>query len=102
MELVIRVKNITPSQALVLKTMFEDMEYLGKIGSSRYLAFMADGDGNFHPTVAFEIDEPLPDYDYQPLAESEREVWAHIYDDEHIPLEYKRQSLLKQGGVESG
>lgn len=38
--------------------MLKYMEYLGKVGSSRYVTFMADGDGDFRPK--FKWDESLP------------------------------------------
>jgi len=36
--------------------MLKDMEFLGKIGSSRLLTFFSDGDGDYHPK--FEIVSP--------------------------------------------
>jgi len=43
------------------------MEYLGKIGSTRQVALIADGDGDFRPefnsSIEFEIQEPIIDHD---------------------------------------
>jgi len=41
--------------------MFGYMQYLGNIGSSRYCAFYADGDGSFHPKVSFDYPIELPE-----------------------------------------
>jgi len=37
-------------------SMLKTMETLGKTGQSRYVCFMADGDGDFHPKFEFDID----------------------------------------------
>jgi len=35
-------------------SMLKMMEYCGKVGKSRYVCIMADGDGDFHPEFEFE------------------------------------------------
>jgi len=37
-------------------SMLKTMETLGRNGQSRYVCFMADGDGDFHPEFEFDID----------------------------------------------
>ncbi len=41
--------DVTKAQALSLMSMFRYWNALGGLGSSRHVAFMADGDGDFHP-----------------------------------------------------
>lgn len=60
-KLVITVDNICQADAIAFIKMFEYMQYLGQIGSSRNCTFFADGDGSFHPKVSFSYPEKLPD-----------------------------------------
>jgi hypothetical protein len=60
-KMIITLENVDQAQAIALKKMFEYMEYLGNIGSSRLCSFFADGDGDFHPKVSIEYSEELPD-----------------------------------------
>lgn len=46
--------------AVMFMSMLKRMQYLGAIGSSRYLAFYADGDGTFRPKFDFK-DVDVPD-----------------------------------------
>ncbi len=55
--------RVTESQALALKAMFEYWNYLSNIGGSRNVAFMVDGDGNFHPNCEVEVDPPIRELD---------------------------------------
>lgn len=59
--LVITVENINQADAIALKKMFQHMQYLGGIGSSRKCTFFADGDGSFHPKISFTYPEELPE-----------------------------------------
>lgn len=54
--------RVTPSQAVALKAMFDQWNVLAGIGSSRFVAFYVDGDGNFKPNVQTVImgDIPFP------------------------------------------
>jgi hypothetical protein len=45
------IENITPAQVEALQDMFRTWEVLGGMGSSRWTAFYADGDGNFRPKI---------------------------------------------------
>jgi hypothetical protein len=60
-KLVITLENVSPADAIALKKMFEYMQYLGNIGSSRLCSFYADGDGSFRPKVSFDYPIELPD-----------------------------------------
>jgi hypothetical protein len=60
-KLFITIDNIAPADALALMKMFNYMEYLGNIGSSRMCSFFADGDGSFHPKVSFVYPVELPE-----------------------------------------
>lgn len=51
--------SVTEAQAVALKEMFEKWNELSAIGSSRYVAFMVDGDGNFHPNIQMEFTKSL-------------------------------------------
>jgi hypothetical protein len=52
--------DVTPPQALALQAMFEYWTRLGGIGSSRYVAFYCDGDGNFQPKCRVAFSSPIP------------------------------------------
>ena len=62
-KLVIELDNILLHDAIALKKMFERMEYLGNIGSSRVCSFFADGDGSFRPKVKVDYHMDLPEVD---------------------------------------
>ena len=47
----VEIQNITEAQAITLETMFALWSRLGRVGSCRWVSFMADGDGNFRPTI---------------------------------------------------
>ena len=47
----VKIENITEAQAIALEDMFRTWVSLGKIGSSRWTSFYADGDGNFRPNI---------------------------------------------------
>lgn len=53
--------EVTVSQALALQAMFEYWNKLSSWGSSRYVAFYCDGDGNFHPKCKVTTDSELPE-----------------------------------------
>lgn len=50
---------VTESQALTLRAMFEYWNSLGSMGSSRKVAFYADGDGDFKPNCEIICIPPL-------------------------------------------
>jgi hypothetical protein len=60
-KLTITLENVNQADAIALIKMFKYMQYLGNIGSSRWCAFFADGDGSFRPKVSFEYPEELPE-----------------------------------------
>jgi len=51
------VRNLPEHEALALESFLAMMQKLGKDGSSRWLAFYADGDGTCRPWVQVQIDE---------------------------------------------
>lgn len=59
MELNINIKNIKPNQAIALVNMLKKMEYCGKAGTTQYVGFFADGDGDFHPKIEVNIPENI-------------------------------------------
>jgi len=60
-KMVITLENVLPADAIALKKMFEYMQYLGHVGSSRMCSFYADGDGSFRPEVKIEYPIELPE-----------------------------------------
>jgi hypothetical protein len=52
--------DVNREQAITLREMFKYWNRLAGIGSSRYVAFFVDGDGNFHPDIKMEFSEELP------------------------------------------
>ena len=52
--------EVTIPQALTLQAMFDYWNQLSGKGSSRFVAFYADGDGNFHPQAKCTFSEELP------------------------------------------
>lgn len=59
-KLTVTFENVDQAQAIALKQMFEYMQYLGNVGSSRTVSFFSDGDGNFRPKVTVDYPEELP------------------------------------------
>ena len=53
--------EVTVPQALALQAMFEHWNRLSSMGSSRYIAFFVDGDGNFHPHCQIKFSEEVPE-----------------------------------------
>ena len=53
----VEISNITEAQAIALEDMFSTWIYLGKIGSSKWTCFYADGDGNFRPKIEVDGNE---------------------------------------------
>lgn len=50
-KMVVEIDNITEPQAIALETLLRIWVVLGSQGASRWTAFYADGDGNFHPKI---------------------------------------------------
>ena len=44
-------KNIDKAQLIALESLFSTMQSLGNVGSSRWVCFYSDGDGNFRPEI---------------------------------------------------
>ena len=59
MDLKITIKNIKEDQAIAFASMLKEMEYCGRAGTTQYVGFMTDGDGNFHPKIETNIPEEL-------------------------------------------
>lgn len=51
--------DVTEAQALSLMSMFKYWNTLGGVGSSRYTAFYADGDGDFRPNCKWTTPENI-------------------------------------------
>ncbi len=57
-KIVIEIDNLTEAQVIALCDIFALWEHLGNIGSSRWTAFYADGDGNFQPKITVDGKKP--------------------------------------------
>jgi hypothetical protein len=53
-KMVIEIDNLTKAQRLAIEDLLATWQSLGNMGSSRWTAFFADGDGNFHPKVTVD------------------------------------------------
>ncbi len=73
--------QVTEPQALTLQAMFEYMNQLSGMGGSRYVAFFADGDGDFHPKPDITFNRPV-----KPLTNEMRK--AAVVDDDHGHRKY--------------
>lgn len=51
--------EVTESQALALEAMFKYWDALASMGSSRFVAFYVDGDGNFKPKTSIYYSRPI-------------------------------------------
>lgn len=67
----VKFDNLTGGQVLALRYFFELMQTNGEMGHSEWMAFYADGDGNFHPTIKTSI-------------ESNNQKFQEI--DKHLPI----------------
>ncbi len=78
--------RVTEAQAMTLQAMFEYMTYLGGIGSSRYVAFFADGDGNFQPKADCTYSQPVRpvDEDVEKIAVVEDRHGHRKYDFDNV------------------
>jgi len=54
----IRIGNLTEAQAIAIEDMLRIWVMLSATGSSRWVAFYADGDGNFHPKILVDGRKP--------------------------------------------
>ncbi len=54
------IDNLTDAQRIAIEDMMSQWVRLGKMGSSRWTAFFADGDGNFQPNIRIDGKEPEP------------------------------------------
>ncbi len=50
--------TVTPAQAVAIEDLLAQMNYLAGVGSSRWVAFFADGDGNFRPKATINGRKP--------------------------------------------
>jgi len=51
--------EVTEPQALALQAMFKYWDRLASIGSSRFVGFYVDGDGNFKPKTSISYSTPI-------------------------------------------
>ena len=58
MKIDISIDNITEAQKIAIEDMLATWIQLGKLGSSRWTSFYADGDGNFRPDIKINDKQP--------------------------------------------
>jgi hypothetical protein len=58
MKIRIEIDNISEPIAIALEDMFATMQMLGKIGGSRWVCFMSDGDGDCRPKIKVNGKDP--------------------------------------------
>jgi hypothetical protein len=65
-ELIVKFTGLTEAQAVALEIMFDRWQALTQQGSSRFVGFYVDGDGNFRPYIetvhskeTIEIDDDM-------------------------------------------
>ena len=56
--LTITMENLTEAQVIALNDLFATWQQLGGVGSSRWTAFFADGDGDFRPKITINGEKP--------------------------------------------
>jgi hypothetical protein len=72
LEMTIKLQ-VTEAQALAVQAMLQCWNSLASMGSSRYVSFYVDGDGNFKPKATWEYSKPVAE-----LTNELREV-AHAF-----------------------
>lgn len=55
----IEINGLTEAQEIALKDFLAQWVFLGHTGMSRWTAFFADGDGNFHPEIKVDGETPI-------------------------------------------
>ena len=88
-KITIEIDNLTEAQEIALNDLFATWQGLGGIGSSRWTAFFADGDGDFRPKIKINgLDPKLTD-----LLEKRQELcWGR---DNDIAIAYARGGSYK-------
>lgn len=80
----IRVDNITEAQALAIQDLLATWAYLGRVGSSRWTAFYADGDGNFRPRCFVNGENAKP----CDIGTPPKDRWKRVDGDEMYMLDF--------------
>jgi len=74
------ITGIKESHKIALEHILYQMQYLGGIGGSRWLAFYSDGDGDFHPKITVDGEDVRPS---KILSEANCWKQAKIGENEH-------------------
>jgi len=93
MKLEISLDNLTKPQLLALVQFFKNWKRLCSIGSSRYVSFYVDGDGNLHPEIKFNLPNEITQEDLK-LAEDCYTDSLRI-DFDKIAWELRKQNVLR-------
>lgn len=57
-KVIIEIDNLTEPQRLAIEDLLANWQALGCVGSSRWTAFYADGDGDFRPKITIDGRKP--------------------------------------------
>ena len=57
-KIVVEIDNLTKAQEIALNDFFANWQSLGSMGSSRWTAFYADGEGDFRPKITINGEKP--------------------------------------------
>ena len=76
----VHIDNLTEAQKIALEELFYQWRSLGDLGSSRWTAFYADGDGNFRPRITINGKAPQPSQ----LAGGPRKRWRDEFRERNV------------------
>ncbi len=89
-DMTIELSGLTVAQAIAMKDMFDMMRKLGSLGSSRFVGYYSDGDGNFRPKPKYtfsaysnEIEEWADPRNVDPL-DNGNESWGNWKNDMYL------------------
>jgi len=74
------IENLTESQLIAIKEFLCQWQFLGGIGSSRWTAFYADGDGNFRPKITIDGKPP----ENSDLAGGAKRRWRNTFSERDV------------------
>lgn len=76
-KITIEIDNLTEAQALAIEDLLAQWQVLGGMGSSRWTAFYADGDGNFQPKVTVDGHKA----EFCELGVPPKERWTQLWEE---------------------
>lgn len=71
-KLTIEIDNLSEAQVIALNDLLATWRSLGGSGASRWTAFYADGDGDFHPQITINGEQPK----FTDLIDRKKRCWG--------------------------